>query len=224
MLADYLAVDLTKPYVEQGSFLEIELAARRGEAHQTCGGRSLNDDVMDTIFTQMINAGVGPVIRDGVDQSTRPRLAHVPVPVRAESRRPVGTRTPPLTMAPEPTSGASEVVLELDDIQSGALHERPSPYVGTYLLLRIDDRAAGRELVRRLLPLVDSGRPSDDPAHDAWITVAFSYRGLEVLGVPQDSLDSFSPEFRQGMAARATELGDVGESSPGELGTAARDR
>ena len=24
--------------------------------------------------------------------------------------------------------------LELDDIQSGALHERPSPYVGTYLL------------------------------------------------------------------------------------------
>ena len=40
--------------------------------------------------------------------------------------------------------------LELDDIQSGALHERPSPYVGTYLLLRIDDRAAGRELVRRL--------------------------------------------------------------------------
>ena len=52
------------------------------------------------------------------------------------------------------------VSLELDDIQSGALHERPSPYVGTYLLLRIDDRAAGRELVRRLHPVVDSGRPS----------------------------------------------------------------
>ena len=57
MLADYLVVDVTKPYVEQGSFLEIELAARRGEAHQTCGGRTLNDDVMDTIFTQLINAG-----------------------------------------------------------------------------------------------------------------------------------------------------------------------
>jgi hypothetical protein len=72
VLADYLAVDLTKPYVEQGSFLEIELAAQRGEAHETCGGRTLNDDVMDTIFTQMINAGSGPVIRDGVDRSTRP--------------------------------------------------------------------------------------------------------------------------------------------------------
>ena len=52
--------------------------------------------------------------------------------------------------------------LELDDIQSGALHERPSPYVGTYLLLRIDNRAAGRELVRRLLGIVDSARASTD--------------------------------------------------------------
>ena len=56
------------------------------------------------------------------------------------------------------------VSLELDDIQSGALHERPSPYVGTYLLLRIDDRAAGRELVRRLHALVDAGRTAAEPA------------------------------------------------------------
>src|SRR4051812_3674471 len=72
VLADYLVVDTTKPYREQGSFLEIELAARRGMAHETCGGRALNDDVMDTLFTQWINAGNGPVIRDGVDRSTRP--------------------------------------------------------------------------------------------------------------------------------------------------------
>jgi hypothetical protein len=72
MLADFLVVDVTKPYAEQGSFMEIELAARRGEAHRTCGGRALNDDVMDTIFTLLVNAGHGPVIRDGVDQATRP--------------------------------------------------------------------------------------------------------------------------------------------------------
>src|SRR5215213_3220693 len=127
-------------------------------------------------------------------------------------------------MATEAEIGDGSGSLELDDIQSGALHERPSPYVGTYLLLRIDDRAAGREVVRRLLSVVDSGRPSADPAHDAWITVAFTYQGLKALGVPQDSLDSFAPEFRQGMAARAAELGDVGESSPAHwekpLGTA----
>ena len=78
VLADYLVVDVTKPYVEQGSFLEIELAARRGEPHATCGGRTLNDDVMDTIFTQLVNAGSGPVIRDGVDAATRPGTVTFP--------------------------------------------------------------------------------------------------------------------------------------------------
>jgi hypothetical protein len=78
VLADFLVVDLTKPYVEQGSFLEIELAARRGEPHQTCGGRTLNDDVMDLIFTQLVNAGTGPLIRDGVDSATMPATRQFP--------------------------------------------------------------------------------------------------------------------------------------------------
>jgi hypothetical protein len=78
VLADYLVVDVTKPYVEQGSFLEIELAALRGEPHQTSGGRAVNDDVMDTIFTQLVNAGHGPTIRDGVDAATRPGTTSFP--------------------------------------------------------------------------------------------------------------------------------------------------
>ena len=72
LLADFLIVDLTKPYSEHGSFLEIELANRRGERCESCGGRTLNDDVMDTIFTLLVNAGNGPIIRDGVDRATRP--------------------------------------------------------------------------------------------------------------------------------------------------------
>jgi hypothetical protein len=78
VLADHLVVDVTQPYVEQGSYLEIELAALRGEAHRTCGGRTLNDDAMDTMFTQLINAGNGPVIRDGVDRSSRPATREFP--------------------------------------------------------------------------------------------------------------------------------------------------
>ena len=117
----------------------------------------------------------------------------------------------------------SDVRLELEHIQSGAIHERPSPYVGRYLLLRIDDRAAGRELVRRLHAVVDASRHPNE-ARDAWATVAFTYNGLKRLGVPQVSLDSFVPEFRQGMAARAAEIGDVGASAPANweapLGTA----
>lgn len=105
------------------------------------------------------------------------------------------------------------VALELEDIQAGALYERPSPYVGTYLLLRIADRADGRELVRRLHRIVDPAGGADR-AGETSLTVALTYRGLEALGVPQESLDSFAPEFRQGMAARAEILGDTGESAP----------
>jgi len=111
-------------------------------------------------------------------------------------------------------TATDETNLELDDIQAGALFERPSPYVGTYLLLRIDDRADGRELVRRLHRIVNPAHTAPEPAAGTSITVAFTYTGLQALGVPQASLDSFAPEFREGMAARAGILGDTGESSP----------
>jgi hypothetical protein len=78
LLADFLVVDLTKPYAEQGSFLEIELATRAARPHQSCGGRALNDDVMDTLFTLLVNAGNGPRIRDGVDQATTPAARTFP--------------------------------------------------------------------------------------------------------------------------------------------------
>jgi Dyp-type peroxidase family len=104
--------------------------------------------------------------------------------------------------------------LELDDIQNGVLHPRPLPYVATYVLLRIDDRRAGREMLRRLIPDIASAADPTSPDRDAWLSVALTYRGLRALGVPQASLDSFTPEFQEGMAARAALLGDVGESSP----------
>ena len=83
VLADYLIVDLSKPYAEHGSFFEIERATREGRAHQTCGGRAPNDDVIDTLFTLLINAGNGPVIRDGVDQATKPASRTFPYLVPA---------------------------------------------------------------------------------------------------------------------------------------------
>jgi Dyp-type peroxidase family len=105
-------------------------------------------------------------------------------------------------------------MLELDDIQSGVLRPRPSPYAATYVLFRIDDGKAGREMIRRISPLVASAAHPESPAGDTWVSVALSFQGLKALGVPQASLESFSPEFQQGMAARAGFLGDTGESSP----------
>jgi len=80
---------------------------------------------------------------------------------------------------------AASTALELDDIQFGMLHQRPTSYVGTYLLLRIDNREAGRKLVQRLLPVIESARSSSDPARNAWVSVTFTYQGLKALGVPQ---------------------------------------
>ncbi len=105
-------------------------------------------------------------------------------------------------------------MLELDDIQSGVLRPRPVPYAATYVLFRIDDPRAGRELLGRIASVVASAAHPNSPAADTWVSVALTYRGLVALGVPQDSLDSFAWEFRQGMAARAKALGDTGESAP----------
>src|ERR1043166_3253065 len=100
-------------------------------------------------------------------------------------------------MPAEPTTE-----LELDDIQSGVLRPRPTPYVATYIAFRIEDRKAGRELMRRVSQVVTSAANPNSPLADTWGSVALTHKGLEALGVPQESLDSFSWEFRQGMAAR----------------------
>jgi hypothetical protein len=62
-------VDVAKPYAED-SYLEIEQAMLHGRAHATCGGRSLNDDAVDTNLTFVVRGGNGPRISDGVDQAT----------------------------------------------------------------------------------------------------------------------------------------------------------
>lgn len=103
--------------------------------------------------------------------------------------------------------------LELGDIQAGALMPRPNPYAGAFWALRIDDRQAGRELLRRLIPLLDPVA-SFDPDRPVSLAVGLSFTGLEALGVPTESLASFPSEFQQGMAARADYLGDVGENAP----------
>ena len=172
---------------------------------------------MDTIFTQLVNAGNGPVIRDGVDQGDAAGLAHA----SRTSRRPTRTRptrpstttddgTRPRAARPAPSASSSSTTS-----RAGRCTSAPRPTSGPTSCCASTTAPPGASWCGGCTPVVDSGRPSADPAHDAWITVAFTYQGLKALGVPQDSLDSFAPEFRQGMAARAAELGDVGESSPG---------
>jgi hypothetical protein len=66
LLADFLVIDASKPFREM-SYFEIEQAMLAGRVHATAGGRWLNEDVMDSIFTLYINGGNGPRINDGID-------------------------------------------------------------------------------------------------------------------------------------------------------------
>jgi Dyp-type peroxidase family len=103
--------------------------------------------------------------------------------------------------------------LDLNEIQATVLRQRPAPYFGTHVLLRVDDAQAGRAFLRRLTPHIDSAEGWWSRANP-WLEVGISYAGLEALGVPRDSLQSFPEAFRQGMAARARQLRDEGVNDP----------
>ncbi|ADP79638.1 Dyp-type peroxidase [Pseudofrankia inefficax] len=122
-------------------------------------------------------------------------------------------------------SGKTPTALQLDDIQRAVLSPRPTPYAATYLAFRVDDPAHGRELMRRASAVVTSAAEPVSPLGSTWVSVALTCHGLRALGVPEPALETFAWEFRQGMAARAKALGDVGESGPenwdAPLGTSA---
>jgi Domain of unknown function (DUF4331) len=90
LLHDFLVLDVSKPFSED-SYFEIEQAMLQGRTHTTCGGRSLNEEVMDKYYTLLINAGIGPHIRDGVDEPTA--LASAVFPYLAQANVP-GTPSP----------------------------------------------------------------------------------------------------------------------------------
>jgi len=121
----------------------------------------------------------------------------------------------PTTAIQVPVVAARNIQVEASDIQAIVLRPRPKPYRGEYVILRIGDAGQGREMLRRILPHV---APADEwwvPSLPGWLGIAITFEGLKALGVPQASLDSFPIEFRQGMAARAAILHDLGANAPG---------
>lgn len=105
--------------------------------------------------------------------------------------------------------------LELYDIQHILLTRTPA-ITGRYEFLTFDTPAGGRAWLTALLDKVQSAadvRQTMDSS-DRWVTLAFTWRGLRALGVPEKSLATFPDAFREGMAARAGILGDTGAAAP----------
>jgi hypothetical protein len=76
LLADHLVLDLARPFADDGYFA-IEQAVLDGRPHTSSGGRWLDDDVMDTIYTLLITGGRARV-SDGVDRATVPSALTFP--------------------------------------------------------------------------------------------------------------------------------------------------
>lgn len=86
-----------------------------------------------------------------------------------------------------------------------------------FLLLGIRDvRRCGawlRELLPELTTAAARSREERQQQHTC-VNLAFTWNGLEALGLEQEALGTFPFEFRQGMTRRARILGDVGPSGP----------
>ena len=104
--------------------------------------------------------------------------------------------------------------VELEDIQGLVRFAYKHHTEAVFLLLRITDRAAARAWLARAA-ITDA--LTRDPAPNTALQVALTSVGMRALGVAEDIIDSFSPEFVDGMAgdaSRSRRLGDQDASDP----------
>src|SRR6202041_2955908 len=106
-------------------------------------------------------------------------------------------------------------MLEIDDIQYILLTRVPA-LTGRYEFLSFQQPAQGRAWLKAIKDKVPSAKAVADTLdlEKRWVSVAFTWNGLQALGVDEASLATFPEEFRQGMAARADIVGATGDNHP----------
>jgi Dyp-type peroxidase family len=102
---------------------------------------------------------------------------------------------------------------DADDIQGNIIRPYRFP-VAVHLFLGVPDPGLGRAFVGRVAERVTNAAQWIGAKPASTVNLGFTWRGLLALGVAGRILDGLPPEFRQGMAARATQLGDTGGSAP----------
>ncbi|MCA1458906.1 hypothetical protein I6F35_38265 [Bradyrhizobium sp. BRP22] len=105
-------------------------------------------------------------------------------------------------------------MLNLTNIQGNILRGYASFPHAQFLFFAINSADDAKAFIRKLLD-TDAVTPALWRAKpDATLNIAFTFEGLRALGLPAESLATFPSEFQEGMKARASELGDIDESSP----------
>jgi Dyp-type peroxidase family len=106
--------------------------------------------------------------------------------------------------------------LELEDVQGHLLLSYSKTYdmhIARYLFLHFDDAGGGRRWIEAKIPEVTTAQ-TKKPGPPCTLNIAFTFKGLEALGLSAEELESFPEEFREGMEKRAAILGDVGDNAP----------
>ncbi|HEX8122686.1 MAG TPA: hypothetical protein VF549_15615 [Solirubrobacteraceae bacterium] len=85
-----------------------------------------------------------------------------------------------------------------------------------YVLLRVAEARPARDWLAQRAPQILTAAPwsKKDGKPRTALNVAFTWTGLQALGLPQETLSSFPHEFAYGMAERAMILHDFGRSDP----------
>jgi Dyp-type peroxidase family len=103
--------------------------------------------------------------------------------------------------------------LEVDDIQGIIVRGYAKLQAACFMFLKIEDAGKVKPWLADMADKVEDG--TSNPTN-ACLNLAFTFEGLQVLGLDTQSLSLFSNEFQEGMTGeyRSRILGDQGESSP----------
>src|SRR5947209_20523646 len=86
----------------------------------------------------------------------------------------------------------------------------------TWLGEMISNISSSDEVIafNQLFKLIRAKKGIEGVVKATWTNIAFTFTGLQALGVSEYYLDQFPDAFKEGMAARADKLGDTGASAP----------
>lgn len=104
----------------------------------------------------------------------------------------------------------------LADVQGGILEPYAGVTHGCLLLIAFDDPAAAEVFLDliRAPGGVTTAAAAPDLQKRPTFNIGFSCQGLRAIGLPEDQIELFPQEFKEGMEARASLLGDLRGNHP----------
>lgn len=144
------------------------------------------------------------------------RVGGLPVAFKEEARKRfsrqldwLGIKEPPRLLPQLPTTRPQ---FDRADVQAGIVRPCEGMTHGCLVLLGFTSAAAGKAFARAMLERVTSD--ANAAPSELTVNVALTHEGLRAMGLTEAQLQCFPAEFREGMAARSSVLGDFRINHP----------